>query len=112
MWAWEYPINFLMFISRYRLEGYLFAPNADPPPGTIPLHSWYSPSRGDNHSTTNPAFTQPLRGRLEPDYGHYRLEGYLYPPGTSQPKDTVPLYLWYSPSRGDNFITTDPQYYP
>jgi len=98
--------------NRYRLEGYLFAPTAPPPAGTIALRSWWSPSRGDNFATTNSAYTQPLRERLLPDYGHYRLEGYLYPPDGPQPKDTVPLYSWYSHSRGDNFISSNPQYHP
>lgn len=97
---------------RSRFEGNVFSPGHTPPPGTVPLHSWWSPSRRDNFATTNPAYTRPLRDRLEPDYSHYRLEGYVYSPEEPQPDGTLALHSWYSPSRGDNFLTSDPKYLP
>ena len=98
--------------SWYRLEGYLISPHIDRPEGTVPLHSWWSRSRGDNWATTDPRHTNPLRERISPDYGEYRLEGFLFSPLLPQPEHTIPVHSWYSPSRGDNFITTDPRYRP
>jgi hypothetical protein len=97
---------------RYRLEGYVFRPDRPRPAGTVPLHSWYSRTRGDNHATANAAFTDPVRSRLEPNYQHNRLEGFIYPPDRPQPPRTVALHSWYSPRRGDNFATTDARWRP
>jgi hypothetical protein len=98
--------------ERYRFEGNLFSPSHEPPAGTVALHSWWSASREDNWTTANPPFTRPLSDRLQPDYGHYRLEGFLYSPDAPQPSNTVPVHSWWSPSRQDNFITTDPAWVP
>lgn len=97
---------------HYRLEGYILDPDSDAPPETVPLHSWWSPSRGDNWATTDPRHTSPIRERISPDYRRYRLEGHLFSPREPQPANTVPVHSWWSASRGDNFITTDPRYYP
>lgn len=74
----------------------------------IPLHSWYSPSRGDNFATTNPAWAGKPGDKKSPDYRFVRLEGRVYSPDQPQPTGMIPLYSWYSPSRGDNFVTTNP----
>lgn len=44
-----------------------------------------------------------------PDYRWSRREAYVFAEG-DQPTGTVPMYLWYSPIRKDNFSTTMPQY--
>lgn len=98
--------------SRSRLEGYLIDPDQLRPEGTVPLHSWWSPGRGDNWATTDPRHTHPLRPRISPDYTHYRRDGWLFSPTQPQPPNTVPVHSWYSRSRGDNFITSDPRYRP
>lgn len=41
---------------HYRLEGYLHSPESPQPPGTVPLHSWYSPSRQDNAALSHPSW--------------------------------------------------------
>jgi hypothetical protein len=89
-----------------RLEGYVFDPNKPQPPGTVPLHSWFSLERGDNWTTTNEQYTMPLVTFIAPDYNLYRREGYVYSPLEDQPPETVPLQSWYNGLRGDNFITT------
>jgi hypothetical protein len=33
--------------------------------------------------------------------------GYIYDPALPQPENTLPLYLWHSPSRQDNYLSTD-----
>lgn len=97
---------------HHRLEGFILAPDEPPPEGTVPLHSWWSPGRGDNWATTDPRHTEPPRDRMDPDYTRYLHEGWLFSPDLEQPVHTVPVHSWYSPSRGDNFITTDPRYRP
>ena len=96
----------------YRLEGYVISPQIGQPEGTVPLHSWWSSSREDNFATANPGYTSPLQERISPDYAEYRLEGYLFSPRLPQPEHTVPVHSWYSSSRNDNFITTDPNFRP
>jgi hypothetical protein len=93
-----------------RHEGWVFNPAKPPPAGTIPLYSWYSPSRRDNFVTSNPGWFGYLKGDGErsPDYYFVRLEGYIYPPDVPPPTDTVPLYSWYSNGRGDNYATSMP----
>jgi M6 family metalloprotease-like protein len=80
---------------------------------TLPLYTWYSPSRGDTFTTTNPAWAPVTNpdGSIaikSPDYRYVATEGTVFSPSAPQPRDTVPLYSWYSPSRGDNFITSNP----
>jgi len=74
----------------------------------VPLHTWHSASRGDNFTTSNPSWTPADGTQRQPDYGWGGMQGYVLDPSEPQPLDTVPLYAWYSPSRGDNFVTTDP----
>jgi hypothetical protein len=75
----------------------------------VPLHSWWSRSRGDNWATTNQMYTSPLIDDLSPDYRHYRLEGYIISPDVSPVPDRVlPLHSWWSPGLKDNFATTWP----
>lgn len=72
-----------------------------------PLISWYSPTRGDNFASTDPKWGGPLGVQRSPDYKAYRNEGYIL---LTQRPGTIPLYSWYSPERGDNFLTSDPNW--
>jgi len=74
---------------------------------TVPLYSWYSPSRGDNFATTDPRWAGRAGDTRSPDYRFVRIEGQLL--SEARP-GTRPLYSWYSPSRGDNFLTSDPRW--
>ena len=76
----------------------------------LPLYQWYSPSRGDNFLTTNPKWAGKKGDRKSPDYRFVRIEGYIFSPLNKQPTNTIPIYSWYSATRGDNFITSDPKY--
>jgi hypothetical protein len=64
------------FVGR---EGYIYSPDVPPPPGTAPLYSWWSPSRGDNVATSNAAWAGKLGDIKTPDYEFVRLEGYVLP---------------------------------
>jgi hypothetical protein len=90
----------------YRTEGYVFDPARPAPAGTVPLHRWYSNTRGDNWTTTQHAAVGGTGGPLDPDYRFGRLEGYVYDPARPQPAGTVPLYSWFSEGRADNWVTT------
>jgi M6 family metalloprotease-like protein len=74
---------------------------------TVPLYTWYSPSRGDYFTTSDPAWAGRSGDRKSPDYTFVRLEGQVFNPRITQP-DAVPLYSWWNPTRGDNFLTSDP----
>ncbi len=88
------------------IEGRIYNPGSPAPDGTIPLYRWYSSRRGDNWTTSAHA-DQGRAGRgLSPGYGTPALMGYIYPPSTTPRAGLVPLYSWYSPSRGDNWLTT------
>jgi len=78
----------------------------------LPLYQWYSPSRGDNFLTTDPKWAGKKGAKKSPDYRFVRIEGYIFSPLNNQPANTIPIYSWYSPTRGDNFITSDPRYKP
>ena len=78
--------------------------NAQP---TVPLYTWYSPSRGDYFTTSDPAWAGRSGDRKSPDYRFVRLEGQVFNPRGAQP-DAVPLYSWWNATRGDNFLTSDP----
>ncbi len=82
---------------------------------TVPLYTWYSPSRGDYFTTSSSVWapTATPDGTVaikSPDYRFVAIEGSVFSPGAAQPRDTVPLYSWWSPSRGDNFITSNPSW--
>ncbi|MEO1448462.1 MAG: T9SS type A sorting domain-containing protein, partial [Bacteroidota bacterium] len=79
----------------------------------VPIHSWWSPGREDNFSTTASAWAGYKDDAKAPDYQYDRMEGFAFHPSDPlpadvSPDDVVPLYAWWSPSRGDNFMTTDP----
>ncbi|MDR4502647.1 MAG: S1 family peptidase [Nitrospirales bacterium] len=89
-----------------RIEGIIFSPDRPQPEGTIPLHKWYSPDRGDNWTTSQHFIAAQRREGLSPNYRFVRIEGYIYPPSLDRRSGVVPLYSWYSPSRMDNWVTT------
>lgn len=91
-----------------RVHGYVFDPALPQPAGTVPMHSWFSPSRGDNLTTTQAAWRGASGQTRSPDYTWVRLEGFVFDPALPQPAGTVPLHSWFSPSRADNSITSDP----
>lgn len=74
------------------------------------LTLWHSAARGDYFLTNEWRFGE----------DHQRDGGYVYVgdggiiahPWWPQPNGTVALWNWYSPSREDNFATTDPQWIP
>lgn len=74
------------------------------------IYSLYSGSREDNFATTNPTWAGRIGDRKSPDYRLYRIEGMMFSAEGPQPAGTVPVYSWYSPVRGDNFMTSDPRW--
>jgi hypothetical protein len=91
-----------------RTEGFIFSPYEEQPEGTVPIYTWWDPDRGDNHLTSHPGWQHYIGdGNIRsPNYIYTRLEGYIYSPYKPQPAGTIPLYHWYSRSRGDNWTTT------
>lgn len=92
----------------FRFEGYAFPEQR---PGSIPLYSWYSPSRGDNFVTSDSRWAGVPGDTKQPDYRFVRLEGYIYDPNLPKPEGDylVQLSSFWSASRGDNYATTDPE---
>ncbi len=87
-----------------RVEGYIHSPDAAQPQDTRPLYRWWSPSRGDYFTTSNPVWAgRPGQGRS--GYQFVRLEGYL---STKTGSNRLPLTSFWSRSREDNFTTTNP----
>jgi hypothetical protein len=93
-----------------RREGSACSPQTAPPSGTVPLYRWWSPSRSDHFTTSSAAWAGQPGDRRPPDYEFVGLEGYLYSPDAPPPPGTVSLYSWWSPSRGDNFATSNPDW--
>ena len=71
----------------------------------IPLYTWYSPSREDFFTTSDPSWAGRVGDRRSPDYVFVRIEGQVFNPRIPEP-DTVPLYSWWNSARGDNFLTS------
>jgi M6 family metalloprotease-like protein len=76
--------------------------------GLVPLHSWWSLERSDAFTTSAPGWIGSPGETRAPDYSFNRAEGLVFNPSLPQPPSTVALHGWYSPSNGDNFITSDP----
>ncbi len=71
--------------------------------GFVRLVSWYSDGRGDNVATTEAVWQGcTTADRRSPDYAFVRVEGKIFHPDARQPPGTIPLFRWYSSSRGDN----------
>jgi hypothetical protein len=56
-----------------RLEGYLPRTSV---PNSVPLMSWWNPTRTDNFGTTDPSWAA-LIGGTPQGYRYYRTEGYV-----------------------------------
>ncbi len=93
------------------LLGYVFDDRPSSPL-TVPLFTWWSGGFLDHMTTTdfrfvlgNPyAEARPMDTTIEPDYGGAELQGFVFDPRARRPSGTVPIYRWFSPSRGDNAI--------
>ncbi|NOX84028.1 MAG: hypothetical protein GXP06_13800 [Alphaproteobacteria bacterium] len=105
-----------LFFIVSAIVGILVAEHASAQPTTpelIPLYHWYSPSRGDNFTTADPAWAGQPGDTQSPDYRFVGVLGYILAPTRgSAPPDTVPLYSWYNPQRGDNFLSSNPTWRP
>jgi hypothetical protein len=92
------------------LDDIIRAPGDDgarnrPPDHLIPLYEWYSAARGDHFTTSDPDWAgEP--GIERAGYRLVRIAGYVFDPARPQPQNTIPMVSWYSPGRGDNFLTT------
>jgi len=80
----------------------------------IPLVTYYSPSRGDYFTTTqdgwNCEYFNTCNNPYILDYVPVGMQGLVFSPDGAQPPNTVPLFHWFSPVRGDNFLTTNPHW--
>jgi M6 family metalloprotease-like protein len=92
--------------GRFRSEGLIGRPDLPRPPGTTQLFTWYSPSRGDYFSTTDPTWTG-WEGISREGYDFVRMEGWVF---TDNVAGTAELELWWDPDREDSFTTTDPNW--
>lgn len=97
----------------------VFSPNRAMPAGAVRLWRWWSRSRGDTRTTSDPILASPaenpetpnlphaIHGLVfpHPDYECIRLEGYIFDPNLPQPPGTIALYTYYSPERNDHHLT-------
>jgi hypothetical protein len=90
-----------------REEGRLFHPTDPQPLDTVPLHIWYSPSRQDFFSSTEPVWRGGPGQTRSPDYEWQMLQGYVYERPLA---GTLPIYHWFNFALGDNLETTDPRW--
>ena len=105
-WAGEIGDRRVPDYDLFRKEALVFSPFASQPPQTAPLYEWYSPSRGDHFTTTDPRWAgSPGDPARTPDYQPLGIIGYVY---TTPGSGRVPLHSWYDHGRGDNFITSQP----
>ena len=103
--AWAGPSGATKQSYRfYRREGFLYAPEGAQPAGTKALYRWWSPSRKDYFTTTNPAW-KGAPGQGKNGYQFVRLEGYVL---ASSGSGRLPLKSYWSDSRKDNVATADP----
>ncbi|MDN3242574.1 hypothetical protein [Glycomyces tritici] len=87
-------------------------PAAATGPALVPLVSFFSPTRGDHFTTTQSTWTCKYfrTCAADPGYRAVGIQGFVYNPANPQPANSVPLYHWWSAARGDNFLTTDPNW--
>ncbi|MDC0675901.1 hypothetical protein [Nannocystis radixulma] len=82
----------------------------------LPLVTFFSASRGDHFTTSDPLWTctyfkncpgGPSTPPPTAGYVAVGMQGHVWNPANAQPAGTVTLYHWWNPTRGDNFLTTD-----
>lgn len=88
------------------------APAAADGPTLVPLITFFSQSRGDHFTTTQPVWTCQYHNTCadDPGYEVVGMQGFVFNPANPQPPNTRPLYHWWNPTRGDNWLTTDPRW--
>ncbi|MCY1061446.1 hypothetical protein [Nannocystis sp. SCPEA4] len=81
----------------------------------IPMVTFFSAARGDHITTSDPTWTCRYfnncpAGSGDPTGGYVAvgMQGHVWNPDNPQPTGTNKLYHWWNPTRGDNFITSDP----
>ncbi len=76
----------------------------------IPLVTFFSAARGDHFTTSNPLVTCAYFGGCAPPAGYVAvgMQGHVWNPSHAKPTGTNTLYHWWNPTRGDNFLTSDP----
>lgn len=76
----------------------------------IPLVTFFSAARGDHFTTSNPLVTCAYFGGCAAPAGYVAvgMQGHVWSPTDPKPTGTNTLYHWWDPSRGDNFLTSDP----
>jgi hypothetical protein len=94
----------------------------DPSTGrTLNLCTFFNASRGDFFTTSDPRWCRfPMdntNGALSRTvdgvkYGYVRSEGAVLDPAAPPPADGKMLFQWWSPSRQDNFLTSDSRWDP
>jgi M6 family metalloprotease-like protein len=90
-----------------RMIGQIFDPRKPQPPNTRRLYRWFSLSRGDMFTTTDPAWAGVPGDTRLPDYEFVRMEGYVHTTGRA---GTRPLSSWYDAAREDNFLTSEAEW--
>jgi len=75
----------------------------------LPLYRWFSPSRGDNFTTSDPRWAG-RPGETRSGYRFSQIEGYVFSPDLPQPLGTVALHSWYHATDEDNALTSDPEF--
>ncbi len=99
--------------------GFIFAPDKPRPAGTVPLWTFFSPSRNDHLTTCDGArfgledsAGSAPRETIPPDYRLERLEGYIFPPEATPEEACSRLYRWVSFSRADHHTTSEEVWVP
>ncbi len=104
----EYGINLKWIGDCETAESISVAPSSPAPrKGAYKsLDHYWSSIRTDNYSTATP---EAKKGALATNYRHVRTDGYVLNASASAEGQAVPLYLYYDPTRKDNFTTASPE---
>ena len=89
-------------------EGFIFPKHARDLPNVVPLLEWYSELRGDYYSTVDPVWVP--SGPDDTRYPDYKFIDTLGFVPTGAFPGAAPLKVWWSPSRGDNYLTSRPEW--
>lgn len=94
----------------FRTEGLVFPPSVNPPPALLDmrrLDRWFSPSRTDNRTTTDPAWQGSAGDTRAPDYFWVGHEGWIF---TDVVAGTSEIRAYVNGQSGDSLITADTRY--